>query len=242
MMKIFRAIFMLDRESKLHLILTRIYNAIFSLVPHEIKYRIGYLLRRHRYPYRLIHQGDIVVQIGAPIDILTAGRSRAMYFSIFTGPEGKVVVMEPDPMNLEGFQNYIKDKDIRNLIFVPLGAWKEKNSLVFLSNPSHPAANVLENIKTIPEASRHHFQTKQIQVDTVDNIMDKLGLPKIDLISITTNGAEIDILQGMRNVIKNGCRYIALARTSEEILPTMTSLGYSLVSRDDRGFTFQKIA
>ncbi len=64
----------------------------------------------------------------------------------------------------------------------------------------------------------------------------------MDLISITTNGAEKEILTGLSDTITRGVLYICLARTSdlESFAPTLSGLRVEFLSHDDRGFTFQQ--
>ena len=58
--------------------------------------------------------------------------------------------------------------------------------------------------------------------------------------SITTNGAEKEILKGMEHTIRAGLPYIALARTGNDYVEMMESMGYIFYAHDDRGFTFKQ--
>src|SRR5687768_9475337 len=78
---------------------TRLYNCVMSYVPFRVKYRISVALRRRKAPYSFLRNGDDVVQIGAPRDILLAGRSRAVNFALLVGT-GRVLVAEPDRANI----------------------------------------------------------------------------------------------------------------------------------------------
>lgn len=84
-------------------ILRPILNGLASLVPYQPKYAFGEWLRSSNHPYSLIRSGDTVVQVGAPRDLLRAGRSRAIHFARLVGT-GRVVVVEPDPENCIALQ------------------------------------------------------------------------------------------------------------------------------------------
>ena len=73
-----------------------LWNSALKRVPFSLKYAIGRRLRVNRAPYCLIKPGSIVVQIGAARDTLEAGRSRGIYFSLFAGYNGRVIVVEPE--------------------------------------------------------------------------------------------------------------------------------------------------
>ena len=41
-----------------------------------------------------------------------------------------------------------------------------------------------------------------VQIDTIDNILSDLEIDKVDYIEITVNGAELKVLEGMKNSLK----------------------------------------
>lgn len=57
--------------------------------------------------------------------------------------------------------------------------------------------------------------------------------------SITTNGAESRVLDGLRETIARGHPYICLARTEEGQIEMMRGLGYEVLGQDGRGYTFR---
>src|SRR5262245_229693 len=83
--------------------LTVAFNGIAAAVPYGIKYPVGTWLRKRKFPYSVIRDGDVVVQLGAPRDLLHAGRSRALHFTRLVG-SGKAVVLEPDAENVAHFR------------------------------------------------------------------------------------------------------------------------------------------
>ncbi len=73
----------------------------------------------------------------------------------------------------------------------------------------------------------------------IDDLLAEHEFSHVDLISITTNGAESEILKGLRRTIDRDRPYICLARTEASFSEEMTAYGYELVGEDDRGFTFR---
>lgn len=229
-------------------LLTVIYNDVMSVIPFNIKYGFAGLLRKNKYPYCVIEDGDIVVQIGAPRDTLVAGRSRAIHFARMVG-SGKVIVLEPDPENYKALKDFVECYGLSERVkLFQVGAWNEKTELVFLSSHTHPAANVVIDVKDISpeiEASRGYKKIK-ICVDTVDNILReaKLKLPR--LISITTNGAERHIIDGMKKSLAQGVDYVSLASTQPNLIDfflfSQRANMYEYVARDDRGYCFMSLS
>jgi FkbM family methyltransferase len=233
--------FLWSHESKIHRQLVRVFNRLLYLVPFSIKYGLGTQLRRKSPPYHLIEPGSTVVQVGAPSDTLFAGRSRGMYFSLFVGKNGKVVLVEPDQESLENYKKIASRHSVDNFLYCPKAAWSEEKTLRIYIDESHPASNFTEGTKEYPPERLSDYRLFELPADTIDNILLSNNVNHVHLVSITTNGAEQEILKGMLNTIAHGLPYIALARTGENYLELMGKLGYELLTHDDRGFTFSQV-
>jgi FkbM family methyltransferase len=226
----------------IHRFLVKIYNALARCIPFGIKYPIGKFRRRNRYPYRLIRPGTVVVQIGAPVDTLGAGRSRAMYFSLFNGPTGKTVIVEPARESADAFQAIARMRGNKDIAFICAGAWSARVNLTVYFDPKHPATNFTEGTVDYPPERLAEFQKVSIPCDTIDNLLSAHGIGPVDLLSITTNGAEVEILNGMRNTLQAGVEYICLALHNHcgDMAQVMANLGYDEFAFDDRGITYRK--
>lgn len=229
-----------SHDLAIHRLAVRGYNSVMRFVPFELKYGLGKKLREQSPPYHLVRDGSIVVQVGAPLDTLLAGRSRAMYFSLFAGTRGKVIIVEPDPDSLQEFNAVANRQGIRNVILCSTAVWSEKKQLKVFINDAHPASNFTEDTKVYEPERLKEFRVVEIAADTIDNILAQRSIEKIDLISITTNGAEREILKGMKQTMAAGLPYICLARTGEHYVEMMAGFGYKLYTHDDRGFTFKQ--
>lgn len=229
----------LDRFSKLHNTLRVILNNLLWRLPTFAKYGVGRILRYSRIPYRLVKPGSTIVQIGCAWDLLHAGRSRAIYFSLFVGENGQVIIIEPNVENIRKLRSFISKGKIGNIIVVEKGAWSRKDKLRFLCDPKHPASNLLEEVFNEGRKDRENYDTVEIEVNSVDNILGGLGIERVNMISITTNGAEKEILEGMRESL-NRCKYISLVKGKDKQYPILEEYGYLEVGADDRGYTFVK--
>ena len=230
-----------SHRGKLHRILVKIYNSCAKACPFGIKYGIGKARRKNWYPYKLIKPGSTVVQIGAPRDTLLAGRSRGMYFSLFNGPKGKTVVIEPAKESETAFNRFKERHGLEDLIFLRSGAWNERKNLKLYVDPSHPATNFTEGTVDYEPDRLAQFDVIEIPCNTVDDLLGQVDIEQVDLLSMTTNGAEIEILQGMSNTLKRGVRYICLARHLHlgDLAQVMESYGYEEFAYDDRGVTYR---
>lgn len=222
----------------LHRAAVRIANRVLPRVPFGVKYGVTDAIRRRRLPYRLLGPTSTAIQVGAPLDTLRAGRSRAMAFARFTRPDGRVLVVEPDEDSVRAFRTTAARRGLRHAVVVRAAAWEERTRLTIQVDPGHPATNFTAG--TVDYGDRELGRYREIEVDAVpiDALVDEHHLDTVDLVSITTNGAETQILNGLRGTIERDRPYICLARTEDSYAALMTSLGYELLGEDDRGFTF----
>lgn len=223
-------------------LVTRLFNTAAGALPFAWKYALGGALRRGKPPYSLLGDDDVVIQVGAPRDLLAAGRSRAIHFARLV-PRGRVLVVEPDPDNLAALAEAAQRTGLaERLVIEPCGAWRDAGELVFLSHPGHPAANVLEEVLDLDEAElrRRGFERIRVPVARLDEIWERSGLAPPRLVSITTNGAELAILEGMPRLLAGDCPYISLASTGPGYHERMAALGYEYIVRDDRGYLFRR--
>ena len=165
-----------------------------------------------------------------------------MAFVLRTHSSGHVLIVEPDPESVAEFRRVAAARGFRHVTVVHAGAWSEPTTITLEVDPEHPATNFTEGTTDYSPSERERFQ--QITVDAVplDDLIDDAGLRRVDLVSVTTNGAEAQVLQGLARTLKRDRPYICLARTEDSYAEIMDGLGYELVGEDDRGFTFRPTA
>lgn len=228
-----------SHELKIHRMAVRLYNAVMRMIPYRLKYAVGLQMRARSYPYALIKDGSVVIQVGAPQDTLRAGRSRGMYFSLLVGSRGKVIIIEPDIDSLREYESASRIWNLRNLVLCPQALWSEKKKLRVYINDAHPASNFTEGTKDYDQELLNDYRVIELEADTLDHILESRSIDDVDLVSITTNGAERAILEGMSQTIATSSPIICLAKTGPDYVDMMAAYGYDLYSFDDRGYTFK---
>ena len=211
-----------SHHSKVHVTFVKFVNRVARYIPWGIKYAVIPRLKRRAYPYCLIEKGDSVMQIGAPLDTMYTGRSRALLFAHMVGPEGAVLIVEPDRLE-------------------QCGAWNDKTVLDFFINEEHPATNFTAEARSYDESTMQDYTKVQVPVESVDNILKKNEIRHLKLVSITTNGAEEKILNGMEKAMSTGMiDYVCLARTGDGYHELMDRYGFVLHAYDDRGYSYKR--
>jgi FkbM family methyltransferase len=237
--------FQWSHRAKLHRELVKIYNSILYNVPFDLKYGIGKNLRSNQKPYSLVPELKTVVQVGAPKDTIHSGRSRGMYFCLFAGSKCKVIIVEPDPKNIEELNSVLKQKSIQNAIVSPFAAWSENTDLSLYVDRKHPATNFTAGCTEYDEKRMEDFCKINVPAKKLDTIIADLGIKKVDLVSITTNGSEWEIIDGMSNILETGLQYLCIASGTPDdasLHQKMKKIGFEFHAYEDRGCTFSKIA
>ena len=229
-----------SHRSAAHRLLVRLYNRAVAPIPFSLKYGIGVRLRRRNPPYALLRGDSIVVQVGAPADTLRAGRSRAMSFALLTRSGGKVLVVEPDDESAALLRAQADARALSHVEVCPVAAWSGPDTLRLRVDASHPATNFTEGCADYEPDEVSRFAVREVPADSVDNLVETRGLDNVDLVSLTTNGAENEILLGMQRLMDRGLPYISLAQTGAAYKELMETYGYEFFSHDDRGFTFRR--
>lgn len=223
----------------LHRLIVRSVNRILAMLPMRPKYSIGRLLRRNKAPYALLGPGSTFVQVGAPLDTLRSGRSRGLHLAIRSlGQNGSAIIVEPDERSAAAFRDAAKSMGLEHVSVINCAAWHQPDTLNLCVDPAHPATNFTEGSTDYDADRRAEFQSVTVPADTLDNIVSQLHVEKTDLVSITTNGAEQEILMGMDKIIAAGLKYICLARTGPGYDEMVNDLGFEFLSVDDRGYTY----
>jgi len=132
--------------------------------------------------------GDVVIDVGAHIGSYTVRAARMV------GRGGLVIAIEPDPENFKLLMLNIKLNDLNNVITLPYAA-SDKNGKVILHRSLFPG---LCSITRIP---RRFAGDVEVRCITIDNIVNKFGIRKIDWIKIDVEGAEVDVLRGARRAL-----------------------------------------
>jgi len=133
-----------------------------------------------------LRKDDIVVDCGANIG----------YFSLFmaelVGKNGKVIAFEPEPSNFKLLKHNIKVNNYENIIPMPF-AVSDKLGSTNLKLESTVAHYLTE------EKTKDSIQVDAITLDSYfENYQKKIRLVKMDV-----EGYESEIINGMRNMIKN---------------------------------------
>ena len=177
----------------------------------------------------LAKTGDTVVLAGVYIE------NTVRSWLKIVGSTGKLIVIEANPQNVENVRP--KFRDDQNIYFVPKAVWDKKCELTFTASGSEYQAwaRVKDNsVRDYPIALDDSAHDIEIEGDTIDNILQSIGITSVDLIYMTVNDAQLKAVDGIaaiRNSSHNFQLYIH-SRTpypSEETAQKLRDIGMNVV-------------
>ena len=164
----------LDPSDSLNLTINEVYEPFeTSLLFYEIK------------------NGDIVLDIGAHIGYYT------LIMASLVGDRGKVFAFEPEPSNFNLLKKNLESNGYQNIV---------------LENKAVSDKNGYTNLYLCKDNSGMHriYPSKycegQIKVDEIkldDYFMDSDLKNKISVVKIDVEGTELDVLEGLKEILKN---------------------------------------
>lgn len=162
--------------------------------------------------YRDIAEGDIVVDIGAHVGI----------FTVKAASKAKTVIaIEPDPINYSLLVSNIERNNLKNVstLNVAVSDFNGKARLHVGSASVFPTLTP-ELISLEHHARRKYDRYVMVKVRTLDELLKETDLSRVDFMKIDVEGAELQVLKGARETIKNNSKvYLALAAEHYELQP-----------------------
>ncbi len=173
-------------------------------------------------------EGDIVVDAGARIGTFAAKVSTAV------GKKGRVIAIEPEPHNFACLQKNVEANRLNNVIAIQKMLWSHARPLdLFLSsnNAAHSAYF---------DAFYGSTQKRvRIQAQSLDGILEELGIESVNLVKMDIEGSEIEALKGMKRILKSDVQLAIAAYHPVEgrlahtiIIPYLERLGFAAKYKD----------
>ncbi|KKL99107.1 hypothetical protein LCGC14_1817700 [marine sediment metagenome] len=168
-------------------------------------------------------QGDTVIDVGAYVGMFS------IKASLRVGGDGKVFAVEPSQVNLNFLYWNTGRRD--NVIRVPVALGSCTGYGRLTSTDASPCHQLTK---------RQYTGTERVCIETMDDMVARLEIDKVDFIKIDAEGSELKVLQGATNTLRNNRLHLAIAAyhdldTGEPELPQVCKL------LEDAGFRVQVI-
>lgn len=138
--------------------------------------------------------GQTVYDIGANEGVFS------MFFSKAVAPMGKVIAFEPHPANCSKLLEHMRLNNISNVTLVTTGVGKENGNATLIYREDDLAVSTVVEGRGRRILDEKAGKAIEIEVDTLDRL--SRTLPKPDFIKIDVEGAELEVLLGMEEIIR----------------------------------------
>ena len=143
------------------------------------------------------------VDVGANVGIFTVPLALAV------GPRGRVLAVEPSPESVAQLEHNIRLNELTNVDVHPIALAAEPGD-VTLQLGADPAFHSTSTVVR----SRDTAATTSVRADTLDRLWRDAGSPDVSFLKIDTEGAELDVLRGARELLET-CRMPILLEAKE---------------------------
>ncbi len=150
---------------------------------------------------RMVKPGDVVVDVGANVGFFS------LLAGLLSGPEGRVVSFEPGDNNIARLNTNIGLTKLDNVILIDKPAGRGTGEVSFYMNRDNAGGHALWDVGEFPGNTQSKNDPKIVTMHstTIDDEMERLGLPVPKLIKVDTEGAEHEVLLGARRLLE-GCK------------------------------------
>ena len=183
----------------------------------------------------LLREGMTVMDVGANLGLYSLLISRAV------GPSGKVYAFEPVPEIFARLKEHIALNNATNIVPVPIALSDEKGT-------------VKMSVAGSRSSFFRHLSGKfvEVQVERLDDFVEREGIEKVDAIKIDVEGAELRVIRGADKTIRRDKPILmveiqaatlqAAGTTPEELFKTIVGYGYNaFVIRHGKAIPTDKI-
>jgi len=205
-------------------------NSAINLFESTLIAREIYLEQVYDRFYRL-QNDDIVVDVGAHVGLFTLKVAKSVKLAI---------AAEPHPLNYKLLTMNIVLNKLKNVIPVKLA----------LSNYSGRACLYLSKDSTSHTLGGWFFrlrsgETLEVEVETLDRLIDELKVDKVTFVKIDVEGAELDVLKGSQRVLtENDSLFLAIAayhypEEALEVAEYLRTRGFKVFTNGEYVYAFK---
>jgi len=140
----------------------------------------------------IFRPGFVSVDVGANIGCHTLVMAR------YAGEDGVVIAVEPNPVIHERLHSNIAINRLDNVKLLKCGLSKSSGTLVLHTAPEDFPNQGMSSLYALPQLTI----PVRIDLKTLDQIVEEMGLDRLDFVKIDVQGSDLDVLLGGENVIR----------------------------------------
>jgi len=167
--------------------------------------------------------GDIVMDVGAHVGFFTLRAAKMV------GKEGLVVAVEPEPHNFSLLVKNIRLNKLRNVVAVRCALSDREGTTKLHLCGSYSVCHTMR-----PELFDYDYiGILEVPTTTMDNLVRRLGLDRLDFVKMDVEGAELLVLKGGLETLRHFGPELAIAAYHDdelraEVAGLLRGLGYEV--------------
>lgn len=183
-----------------------------------------------------VSKGETAIQIGTP-------RPRTVKrFQKAVGSLGRIIIFEAEPNNFTRLQQAFSGDQFDNITLIAGAAWSEPGQGKLSLSPYSGDHKInLDDVRIDNDlrAGNQNMQVIDCTFYSIDQVMLDLKLDTLNYLSVTVNGAELEVLRGAEKTLRNSPAARVYAKghalteggqpLNQPIRQWLTSLGFSTV-------------
>jgi FkbM family methyltransferase len=193
--------------------LRRLANGLIrALLPRSVRYGDAVVVLNPRDPvisgalfFRVYERSELAffrdacrpgmtfLDIGANVGFYTALAARRI------GPAGKIISLEPDPDSHAFLRQTIAANHAANVTALPIAAAATRGRLKLFVSSDNRGDNRLYQPDPQTGAA---WQTVEVETAPADELLEQLGVERVDLIKIDVQGAEGGVIAGLERTLR----------------------------------------
>jgi FkbM family methyltransferase len=140
---------------------------------------------------QVIHPGTVFLDIGAHIGYF------ATLFAQAVGENGKVIACEPESYNYSLLTRNVQCNKLNNVLTCRVALGNRSGTAELAADDRPSGDHRLWQSGGSPRSN-----TQEVEIDTVDSLLDKLKVHHVDVVKMDVQGYEWHVLQGMETTLK----------------------------------------
>jgi len=144
----------------------------------------SYEYDKQRLFSEIVTEGSVVYDIGAHVGFYT------LLASVLVGPRGKVIAFEPLPKNIQYLKEHLKINQCNNVEVIEAAVSSKSGKSFFIQGGNTFTGYLSKDTEGI-----------EIEIISLDDLINKNNLPIPHIIKIDVEGAELEVLKGAKDLI-----------------------------------------
>lgn len=151
-----------------------------------------------------LETGDVFYDVGANIGV----------YSCLVGdvlPGESIVAFEPHPTNEQVLQENLQRNEVDATVFQQALSDEDGEVSLAVAVESHttsPGHNLIEVNDSVKKYGEDGAEKVRTEMSRGDGLIDQQGLPAPTVLKIDVEGAELDVLRGLEDTLRNHCRVV----------------------------------